>query len=187
MTDIHSCSYYCDRPECIKAQRDELRDKMAQPKQEPVAWPCVIVEANFEQKTITLEMQCTDYKVGAGQHWLHTTQPAAQTNVGIGERGMEAYEAAKERGWVGLSDERLMEMPKQVFVAEIVSDANGCLSTRWTDWWTPNEGDKLYTTPPQRTWVGLTEEQRINISYKADGNECVAVELTEAKLKELNT
>ena len=22
--DVHSCSYYCDRPECIKAQRDEL-------------------------------------------------------------------------------------------------------------------------------------------------------------------
>lgn len=27
MNDIHSCSYYCDRPACIKAQRDELRDK----------------------------------------------------------------------------------------------------------------------------------------------------------------
>lgn len=28
MTDIqvHSCSYYCHRPECIKAQRDEFRD-----------------------------------------------------------------------------------------------------------------------------------------------------------------
>jgi hypothetical protein len=39
---------------------------------------------------------------------------------------------------------------------------------------------------PERTWVGLTEEERINISYKADGNECVAVELTEAKLKEKN-
>jgi hypothetical protein len=38
MTDIHSCSLYCDRPECIKAQRDELRDKMAQPEQEPVAF-----------------------------------------------------------------------------------------------------------------------------------------------------
>lgn len=25
MTDeIHSCSYYCDRPACIKAKRDEL-------------------------------------------------------------------------------------------------------------------------------------------------------------------
>jgi hypothetical protein len=28
---IHSCSYYCDRPECIKAQRDALRDRLAQP------------------------------------------------------------------------------------------------------------------------------------------------------------
>ena len=27
---IHSCSYHCDRPECIKAQRDELRERLAQ-------------------------------------------------------------------------------------------------------------------------------------------------------------
>ena len=27
-TDIHSCGYYCDRPACTKAQRDELREKM---------------------------------------------------------------------------------------------------------------------------------------------------------------
>ena len=32
MTEDHSCSYYCDRPECIKAQRDELRDRLAQPR-----------------------------------------------------------------------------------------------------------------------------------------------------------
>jgi hypothetical protein len=50
----------------------------AQPVQEPVAWPCVIAEADFEQDTITLKMQCSDYKVGAGQHWLHTTTPPAQ-------------------------------------------------------------------------------------------------------------
>ena len=28
-----------------------------------------------------------------------------QTNVGIGERGMQAYEEAKKRGWVGISEE----------------------------------------------------------------------------------
>ena len=28
-----------------------------------------------------------------------------QTGVGIGERGMQAYEEAKKRGWVGISDE----------------------------------------------------------------------------------
>lgn len=27
-TEIHSCGYYCDRPLCIKAQRDELRNKL---------------------------------------------------------------------------------------------------------------------------------------------------------------
>jgi hypothetical protein len=42
MTEDHSCSYYCDRPECIKAQRDELRDRLAQPEQEPVAWADVL-------------------------------------------------------------------------------------------------------------------------------------------------
>ena len=28
--NTHSCSYHCHLPECIKAQRDELRDKLAE-------------------------------------------------------------------------------------------------------------------------------------------------------------
>lgn len=28
MSDIHTCSYHCDRPECVKAQRDELREAL---------------------------------------------------------------------------------------------------------------------------------------------------------------
>ena len=40
---------------------------------------------------------------------------------------------------------------------------------------------------PKREWVGLTDEERINLSYKAEGNECVAVELTEDLLMEKNT
>jgi hypothetical protein len=58
--DIHSCGYYCERPACIVAQRNELRDKLfegqavktysggkpnyTQPiEQEPVAhlWECL--------------------------------------------------------------------------------------------------------------------------------------------------
>jgi len=30
--DIHTCSYYCMRPNCISAQRDELRDKYLEEK-----------------------------------------------------------------------------------------------------------------------------------------------------------
>ena len=59
MTDIHSCSYHCDRPECIKAQRDKLRERLAQPEQESfspeairatqAAWKMGYDAANAEQ------------------------------------------------------------------------------------------------------------------------------------------
>jgi hypothetical protein len=58
---------YCSCVECVMEPTPVQAD----------AWPCVIAEADFEQNTVTLEMQCSDYKVGAGQHWLHTTPPAA--------------------------------------------------------------------------------------------------------------
>ena len=40
---------------------------------QPVAWPCTIVEADFEADTVTLKMSTTDYVVSAGQYWLCTT------------------------------------------------------------------------------------------------------------------
>ena len=43
--------------------------------QEPVAWPCLIDSADFSENTITLVMQCEDYKVSAGTHYLSTTPP----------------------------------------------------------------------------------------------------------------
>jgi hypothetical protein len=44
----------------------------------------------------------------------------------------------------------------------------------------------LYITPPQRTWAGLTDEGRIEIDHLALSR-VQAVQMTEAKLKELNT
>ena len=124
-----------------------------------------------------------------------------QTNVGIGERGMEAYEAAKKRGWVGVSDERMMEMPKQEPVAmrydydgygyKYIDNGSG------SDWQTRiKDAEPVYTTPPQRPWVGLTDDE----IWKDDGimaanSKCGAIFETlreivraiEAKLKEKNT
>ena len=42
----------------------------------------------------------------------------------------------------------------------------------------------LYTTPPQRTWVGLTDEEREEIALEVPID---AVSITEAKLKQKNT
>ena len=51
----------------------------------------------------------------------------------------------------------------------------------------------LYTTPPQRTWVGLTDEERNNCLVDADPCECLAdpeaeelMRCIEAKLKQKN-
>jgi hypothetical protein len=61
----------------IRAAIAALRTAIEQAyKQEPVGWPCLIAEADFSQNTVTLAMQCEDYKVSAGQHWLYTTPPA---------------------------------------------------------------------------------------------------------------
>lgn len=69
---------------------NNLQDtKNAQPEQKPVAWPCLIAEADFSENTVILAMQCTDYKVSSGNHWLSNTPP--------------------QRIWVGLTDEEVDE------------------------------------------------------------------------------
>ena len=44
----------------------------------------------------------------------------------------------------------------------------------------------VYTTPPQRTWVGLTDDELVHIGV-ATGLERAAAYMIEAKLKEKNT
>jgi hypothetical protein len=56
----------------------------------------------------------------------------------------------------------------------------------WVDGVFPSIGNKMYSAPPQRTWVGLTEAERIEIDHLALSR-VQAVQMTEAKLKELNT
>ena len=72
-----------------KHVRHAIQAALAQPVQEPVAWPCLIAEADFSQDTVTLTMQCDDYKVSAHKHWLSTTPP--------------------KREWVGLTDDELAD------------------------------------------------------------------------------
>ena len=60
---------------------------------------------------------------------------------------------------------------------------------KYTTWDTPTVVNlpkiPLYTTPPQRTWVGLTAEERLDIWTNTATPMLIAA--TEAKLKEKNT
>jgi hypothetical protein len=69
------------------------------------------------------------------------------------DRLQAALDTLPDRGLSAMAAGKLQPEP----VAEIVSDMTGCLSTRWYDEWTPNHGDKLYTSPPKRQ--PLTDEQ----------------------------
>jgi len=55
-----------------------------------VMWPCLIDTADFSKGTVTVVMQCEDYKVSAGTHWLSTIPP--------------------QRTWVALTDEEFHDL-----------------------------------------------------------------------------
>lgn len=74
----------------IDAQNMASELTYKQQTQEPVAWPCLIDSADFSENTITLVMQCEDYKVSAGTHYLSTTPPQ-RTWVGLTEKEVEDY------------------------------------------------------------------------------------------------
>ena len=39
----------------------------------------------------------------------------------------------------------------------------------------------------KKEWVGLTDHEVVMLGYQSNGNECDAIRLAEAKLKEKNT
>lgn len=71
----HTCSYFCDKPECIKAQRDELREKLAAIRSQPdtVAVPIDALVALRSRDVMTRVM--ID-KHGVSISGWHVPQPA---------------------------------------------------------------------------------------------------------------
>ncbi len=83
-------------------------------KQEPVAWPCEIEEADFGRNTVTVKMLTPNYAIRAGKHWLSTTPPAAQQEPVtqcmehgecFGGECIYTTPPAAQRQWVGLERE----------------------------------------------------------------------------------
>ena len=80
--------------------------------------------------------------------------------------------------------EKLLAQPEQEPLAWISTGTARMI--HWTadkpaygDDWVP-----LYTTPPQRPWVGLTDDERQDIALEVPID---AVSITEAKLRSKNT
>jgi len=112
-----------------------------------------------------------------------------QTNIGIGERGMEAYEAAKERGWVGVSDERLMEMPKQEQGEPVACIHRNSKLTLEIKSAYEKGFEHGFESAKKREWIGLTEEDK-QIAFddtQEGGGFWEFADAIEAKLRSKNT
>jgi len=116
------------------------------------------------------------------------------------KQALEALEVAANGGGVNFYEyakdlrQAIAEADKQEPVAEVTSETGAEITMSW--WHEPALpiGTKLYTTPQQRTWVGLTDEEIKKIAKKHRWHESnVSPHLMpvfrslEAKLKKKNT
>ena len=78
----------------------------------------------------------------------------------------------------------IAELESQEPVATVTSETGADITMSW--WHEPAlpVGTKLFTHPPQRTWVGLTDEEVVQCQQ---GNIYHFYRCIEAKLKEKNT
>ena len=148
--DIHSCGYYCNRPACIEAQRNELRDKL------------------FEIRTSERNIQTSDKETP------ESSQPTEPT--------IDGWPL-----WSGL--------PQPEPVAYIDVETRNLSWAKPTRWETPTvvKMDKvpLFTAPPKKEWVALTDDdhekiyQQFFYASKVSFNDLSKA--IEAQLKEKNT
>jgi hypothetical protein len=110
-TDIHSCGYYCDRPLCIKAQRNELRDKFIATIPTPMAEPEPFEYWNVVEGWVKIDEVRQHFDTAnCGTIYKHE-----------GEGRIPLYAAPPNKEWVGLTDEEHIQ---------IAIDC-GCLGADW--------------------------------------------------------
>jgi hypothetical protein len=109
---------------------------------------------------------------------------------------VDAYVYNGEKSWAAIKagKQAIAELESQEPVGEVGWAANVPNTIKEVHWknGSPPIGTKIFTHPPQRTWVGLTEEDRAEIlsrkwwdfedEFDVDG----FLRLAEAKLKEKN-
>lgn len=135
MYDMHTCSYSCDRPECIRQQRDELAVKLAQ---QPVAAPGIdlqrlldvwreearasgpyaesIINSHIRQIEELIdaspEVSAPVTHAPAGRALVRTEPTAAMLDAGIDEIDYGGGAGRARRVWLAMLEAAGMDSPK---------------------------------------------------------------------------
>ena len=82
--DIHSCSYYCTRPECVRTQRDQLRDELTALRRDAERYRWLRGEADVTgERWSRWNLQRWD---GRSWHSLELTALDAAIDAAMGEK-----------------------------------------------------------------------------------------------------
>jgi hypothetical protein len=103
----------------------------------------------------------------------------------LGGDSRKYRQALAEHVFTALRDR--LAQPEQEPVAYLCENAVGHKYFRWKKPSSTYKPIALYTTPPQRTWTKLTDEEVGDLSDFAYTNDEEFVRNVEAKLKEKNT
>jgi hypothetical protein len=108
--------------------------------------------------------------------------------ISLPQQGMQAIKALEEalakQGMTKQGITKQQEHCEPEPVGQLLEDAFGRGQVMWFN--KPKDESMLYTTPQQRTWVGLTVDELITLEQKHMRHEDL-VNAIEAKLKEKNT
>ena len=147
-----------------------IKEALAQPEQEPVAWLIT------DEKINSLQVDSIQRLVDRARH-------AHMTDIKLRINGQDEWHQAD---WLKHLTRTTPPQPEQKPVAKVDANDEGYWAEILPDR-SVKVGQLLYATPPQRTWVGLTNEE-IHESKPPLSNDAVvwelAVEWAEAKLKE---
>lgn len=175
-TDIHSCGYYCDRPACIVAQRNELRDKMFL-EQEVKTYSGG--KPNYTQPEQVAQFKFQEY---GPPNWgdSQVTKPEFVAEQKAMDEGLRKM-VEQEEDYDAIANKQLASLKaaaKVTFEDAVVRAVH-----------------KLYNAPPQREFIGLTHEEigAMEKEYLFGGKEFddeigywAVYRAIEAKLKEKN-
>lgn len=153
------------------------------PEQEPVAWKLVPIEPTEEMLKAMDECSIEGY-----DERLYAGHAASVYMAAVDAALAPPQPKEPDLGGVGVFHP---QEPEQEPVAMRYDfDGYGWKyidSGSGSDWQTRiKDAEPLYTTPPQRTWVGLTDEE-FQLIYDIGRTPAGMMEMVEAKLKEKNT
>jgi hypothetical protein len=88
-----------------------------------------------------------------------------------------------------VADKAIAELESQEPVETVTSETGADITMSWWNEPALPMGTKLFTHPPQRTWVGLAAEDRLTAKYMQDAPDGIeaVIDYIESKLKERNT